>query len=58
MSDRKLSFDDDKPRDKRVMQTIYLAPSLKAEIDRLRGKITRSEWIERAIVAKLKADRP
>lgn len=48
------SFDDPAPaRDTRKMLTIYLRPSLKIEIDRARGKLTRSEWFELAIVEKL-----
>lgn len=50
-----LSFDDPKPApDKRKMQQIFLRPSLKDEIDRIRGKASRSEWIERAIYAALR----
>ncbi len=47
-----LSFDDEKPKpkpEKRMPQTIFLLPSLRAEIDRRRGKVTRSAWIEGAI---------
>lgn len=52
-----LSFDDPKPVvEKRKMQQIFLRPSLKAEIDRVRGKVPRSEWIERAIYAALKRE--
>lgn len=42
-----------KPREKRKQQQIFLLPSLKREIDEVRGKVSRSEWIERAIVAQL-----
>lgn len=49
-----MSFDDPKPQaEKRKMQLIYLLPSLRDEIDAKRGKLSRSEWIERAIKAAL-----
>lgn len=52
----RLSFDDPKPvREKRVIQQIFLLPSLKKTIDVHRGKISRSEWIEHAIRAYLKS---
>jgi len=55
----RLSFDDPKPpREVRKMQTIFLLPSLKREIDRRRGRLSRSEWIERAILAQLARDPP
>lgn len=50
-----LSFDDPKPpKDKRKMQQIFLRPSLREEIDKRRGEVSRSEWIERAIQAALR----
>ncbi len=53
----RLSFDDPKPpEDKRKMQTIFLRPTLKAAIDQRRGKLSRSDWIERAIRAALARD--
>lgn len=52
-----LSFDDPKPvPEKRKMQLIYLRPSLRAEIEKVRGKVSRSEWIERAVCAQLKRE--
>lgn len=39
--------------DTRRMQLITLRPSLKAEIEKRRGKLSRSAWIERAIVEKI-----
>lgn len=52
---RMISFDDPKPpREKRVMQQIFLLPSLKQRIDAVRGKVSRSEWIERAAITALK----
>lgn len=52
-----LSFDDPKPPpDTRKMQLITLRPSLKAEIEKRRGKLSRSAWIERAIVEKIARD--
>lgn len=49
-----MNFDDPKPPpDTRKMQQITLRPSLREEIERRRGKITRSEWIERAIREKI-----
>lgn len=53
-----MNFDDPKPEpDKRRQQLIYLRPSLKERIDAERGKVSRSEWIERAINAKLNEKR-
>jgi len=52
-----LSFDDPKPAlEKRKMQQIFLRPSLKDEIEKVRGKLSRSEWIERAIYAALRRE--
>lgn len=51
-----LSFDDPKPVDKRKMQQIFLRPSLRSEIEKVRGKLSRSEWIERAICAALRRE--
>lgn len=49
-----MNFDEPKPSpDTRKMQQITLRPSLREEIERRRGKITRSEWIERAIREKI-----
>lgn len=50
-----LSFDDSKPvPERRVMQIIYLLPSLKDSIDRMRPKrVSRSEWIEKAVQERL-----
>lgn len=49
-----MNFDDPKPtREVRKQQLITLLPSLKASIDQRRGRLSRSEWIERAIVAAL-----
>lgn len=49
-----LSFDDPKPpRDTRVPKTIFIRPSLRDEIDDLRGRTSRSEWIEVAIRERL-----
>lgn len=45
-----LSFDDPKPDDTRKMQQISLRPSLKTRIDNTRGRLSRSEWIERAVI--------
>lgn len=54
LSGSRPSFDDPKPvLDKRIMQTIYLRPSIKAKIDRALGKLSRSEWIEKAVLAAL-----
>ena len=51
---RPMNFDDPKPApDTRKLQQITLRPSLREEIERRRGKITRSEWIERAIREKI-----
>jgi len=50
----KLSFDDPKPeKEKRKQQIIFLLPSLKMEIDKLRGRLPRSAWIERAIINEI-----
>ncbi len=49
----RLSFDDPKPDDKRKMQQIFLRPSLREEIEKRRGKLSRSAWIERAIYAQI-----
>jgi hypothetical protein len=50
------SFDDPKPpREKRKQQLIFLLPSVKARIDAVRGKVSRSEWIEIAVLEKLVA---
>lgn len=52
-----LSFDDPKPDpDTRKMQLIYLRPSLKAEIEKVRGALSRSQWIERAVQAQLRRE--
>jgi hypothetical protein len=49
-----MNFDDPQPpSDKRVMQLIYLRPSLKDRIDNERGRQSRSEWIEGAIKLRL-----
>ena len=53
-----MEFDDAKltepaRKDTRKIQQITLRPSLRAEIEQRRGKITRSEWIEQAIREKL-----
>jgi hypothetical protein len=54
-----LSFDDPKPEaDTRKMQQISLRPSLKAKIDAERGRMSRSEWIERAIIFYLRERKP
>ena len=54
-----MNFDDPKPAsDRRVQQLIYLRPSLKEQIDNRRGKLSRSEWIERAVAVFLRLDRP
>jgi len=54
-----LSFDDSKPpAEKRKQQLIYLLPSLKEKIDQLRGKQTRSAWIERVVLAAIRRDEP
>jgi hypothetical protein len=46
-----MNVDDPTPaKERRKMLTIYIGPSVKAEVDRLRGKLTVSEWIERAIL--------
>lgn len=59
MSDTKLSFDDPKPeKDTRRMQQISLRPSLKTKIDNERGRMSRSEWIERAIIFYLRERKP
>lgn len=48
------SFNDPKPpSDRRQMQQIFLRPSIKAEIDQRRGNLTRSVWIERAVLAAI-----
>ena len=52
-----LSFDDPKPApDTRRQQFIFLRPSIKAEIDKVRGKMSRSEWIKRAVLRELRRD--
>lgn len=49
-----MNFDDPKPEpDTRKMQTIFLRPTLKDAIDARRGSLSRSAWIERAIIEKL-----
>jgi hypothetical protein len=54
-----MNFDDPKPApDKRVQQLIYLRPSLKDRIDAVRGRVSRSEWIERACVVWLRENAP
>lgn len=53
----RLSFDDPKPDDKRKMQQIFLRPSLRAEIENRRGKLSRSAWIELAIYHYLRTDK-
>lgn len=53
----RLSFDDPKPDDKRKMQQIFLRPSLRAEIENRRGKLSRSAWIERAIFHYLRTEK-
>jgi hypothetical protein len=53
------TFDDPKPPpDTRKPQLIYPRPSLRDRIDRQRGRLTRSEWIERAVMAHLRAEKP
>lgn len=53
-----MNFDDPKPpSDKRKQLLIYVRPSLKAEMDRLRGNLSRSLWIERTITAALQKER-
>jgi Ribbon-helix-helix protein, copG family len=54
------SFDDPKPpKEKRKQQLVYLLPSIRDAIDRQRAKLgqSRSEWLERAAKAWLKADK-
>lgn len=52
------TFDDPKPPpDTRKQQIVYLRPSLRERIEQQRGRLTRSEWIERAIMAHLRASR-
>lgn len=47
---RALSYDDPKyANEKRKHQRMFFLPSLKLEIDKRRGSLSRSEWIERAI---------
>ena len=53
----RLSFDDDRPDDKRKMQQIFLRPSLRTEIDKRRGNLSRSSWIERAIFHYLRMEK-
>ena len=54
-----ISFDDPKPpAEKRKQQLIYLLPSIKEQIDHLRGKLTRSAWIERAVLEAIRRDKP
>lgn len=55
-----VNFDDPKPaREKRKMQQIFILPSVRDRVDRIRGKVSRSVWIEQAILAHLKAlERP
>lgn len=55
-----LSFDDPKPaREKRMMQQIFLLPSVKRRIDAVRGKVSRSEWIEIVVLKELNlAEKP
>lgn len=38
------------------MQQIFLLPSVKGRIDAVRGKVSRSEWIERAVLEVLKRE--
>jgi hypothetical protein len=53
-----MNFDDPKPpQDTRIMQMIYLRPSLKERIDLARGALSRSAWIEEAIRAKLATEK-
>ena len=53
-----MNFDDPKPPpDTRIMQMIYLRPSLKERIDLARGALSRSAWIEEAIRAKLATEK-
>lgn len=53
----KLSFDDPKPkRERRAQQLIYMLPSLRDRVDSARGKRSRSEWIERAILRAFEQD--
>lgn len=49
-----LSFDDPKPPlDKRKQLQIFLRPTIKDRIDALRGELSRSAWIEKAVLAYL-----
>lgn len=49
-----LSFDDPKPsKDTRKQVLVFIRPSVKDRIDEARGKLSRSEWIERAVLEKL-----
>lgn len=49
-----LSFDDPKPpQDKRKQLQIFIRPTIKDRIDALRGEMSRSAWIEKAIRAYL-----
>lgn len=38
------------------MQQIFLLPSVKGRIDAVRGKVSRSEWIEHAVLEILKRE--
>lgn len=52
-----LSFDDPKPEsERRKPQLIFIAPSIKARIDAVRGAVPRSHWIERAILKQLEVE--
>lgn len=52
-----LSFDDPKPiPERRKSETVFIAPSIKARIDTIRGKLPRSHWIERAILKQLESE--
>jgi hypothetical protein len=49
---------DLEPREKRRQQIIYILPSITRDIDAVRGKVSRSEWIEMAIMDKLREKPP
>lgn len=52
-----MNFDDPKPRpDNRKQQLIFLRPSLRVRIEAVRGDMSRSAWIERAILAALQRE--